>query len=67
MKQDGPYGQDVFGMFEVYYDAAGTVTHWSEEATPVVAETLDGLKWMQDKMGEALAKPILLYSNGKDS
>lgn len=48
-----------FGLHETYYDDAGKPTSCTEDAVDVSSETVEGLRWVLDRMIEALAKPIL--------
>lgn len=53
----------TFGIHEVYYDDDGTCHLMTEEATTLVAESLDGLKGTFLLMQEAFDKPILNYKD----
>lgn len=49
-----------FQIHEVYYDKNGTADGYTKEGVSVGAESLDGIKWVLDKMKECAFKPILL-------
>ena len=55
-------GEDVwFEIHEVYYNEKGTPNGYTSETTPlsVGCDTLEGLKWVLEKMTECLQKPVL--------
>lgn len=62
MKRTYENGEEEFGLYEVYYDENGQPNGWSADARPITAESLEGLKWVQEKFAEALEKPVLLYT-----
>tara|TARA_R110001632_G_scaffold51400_1_gene128130 strand:+ start:8251 stop:8493 length:243 start_codon:yes stop_codon:yes gene_type:complete len=49
-----------FQIHEVYYDKDGKPDGYTANAVSVGAESLDGIKWVLDKMKECVNKPILL-------
>lgn len=48
-----------YGLHEVYYDEEGRPEKRTVEPADVVAESLEDLHWMLDRMHEALAKAVL--------
>jgi hypothetical protein len=55
-----------FAIHEVYYsESSGEPRSWTEHSVEVSAEDLDGLRWVLDRMQDALSKPILEERNGK--
>lgn len=53
-----PNNEEYLGMHEVYYDKDGKPNGYSSEPS-FIGENLDELKWVLERMGEAVAKPIL--------
>ena len=49
-----------FQIHEVYYDKDGKPDGYTTNGVSVGAESLDGIKWVLDKMKECVNKPILL-------
>ena len=49
-----------FQIHEVYYDKEGKPDGYTANGVSVGAESLDGIKWVLDKMKECTNKPILL-------
>ena len=47
-------------IHEVYYDKDGKPEEYTANGVSVGAESLDGIKWVLDKMKECVNKPILL-------
>ena len=56
---------DEYSIHEVFYDDAGGVTKMTVDAMPVYADTVDGVRWVLDKMREACDKPVLEYDVDK--
>ena len=54
---------EEYAIHEVFYDEAGGVRMMSEDARPVVADTVEDLRWVLDRMGEALGKDVLEYGD----
>ena len=55
-----------FAIHGVYgSEASGEPRSWTENPVDVSAENLDGLRWVLDRMRDALSKPILEERNGK--
>ena len=52
-----------FQIHEVYYDKDGKPDSYTANGVSVGAESLDGIKWVLDKMKECLDKPILSVEN----
>lgn len=52
-----------FEIHEVYYDKEGKPDSYTANGVSVGAESLDGIKWVLDKMKECLDKPILSAEN----
>ena len=52
-----------FQIHEVYYDKDGKPDSYTANGVGVGAESLDGIKWVLDKMKECLDKPILSVEN----
>jgi hypothetical protein len=50
----------IFQIHEVYYDKDGNPESYTENSVSVSAESLDGIKWVLDKMRDCANKPILL-------
>jgi hypothetical protein len=48
-----------FQIHEVYYDKEGKPDGYTANGVSVGAESLDGIKWVLDKMKECVNKPIL--------
>lgn len=53
--------EEEFGIYEVYYDENGEPNGWTKEPRPITAESLEGLKWVHEKIAEAMGKPVLDY------
>jgi len=51
-----------YQIYEVYYDDNDKIKHYADEPL-IAAESVDGLKWMMNKMYEALNKPVLKESD----
>ena len=49
-----------FQIHEVYYDKDGKPDSYTTNGVSVGAESLDGIKWVLDKMKDSTNKPILL-------
>lgn len=49
-----------FQIHEVYYDKDGKPEGYTANSVSVGSESLDGIKWVLDKMKECTSKPILL-------
>ena len=49
-----------FQIHEVYYDKDGKPDGYTANGVSVGAESLDGIKWVLDKMKECANKPVLL-------
>ena len=47
-------------IHEVYYDKDGKPDGYTANGVSVGAESLDGIKWVLEKMKECATKPILL-------
>jgi hypothetical protein len=55
------YGDEMyFQIHEVYYDKDGKPDGYTANGVSVGAESLDGIKWVLNKMKECVNKPILL-------
>ena len=52
-------GITTFGIHEVFYGADGSATGFTSREVGVVADTVDELGLVLDRMREALAKPVL--------
>jgi hypothetical protein len=52
-----------FQIHEVYYDKDGKPDSYTANGVSVGHESLDGIKWVLDKMKECLDKPILSVEN----
>lgn len=48
-----------FSIHEVHYDMNGKLKGYTEKPVSVTSESLEGVKWVLDKMAECLQKPIL--------
>lgn len=56
-------GEEWLGIHEVYYDDNGKPNgHTEDEIAPTSDEGVDGLRWVLDRMMEALDKPVLDFS-----
>jgi hypothetical protein len=52
--------EGISAIHEVYCsEASGEPRSWTENPVDVSAENLDGLRWVLDRMQDALSKPIL--------
>ena len=54
---------EIFGIYEVYYDENGEPSGWSMNPESISAETPEGIQWMVEKFQEALTKPVLEYKS----
>jgi hypothetical protein len=48
-----------FEIHEVYYDEDGKPISYTTDGANVGSESLDGIKWVLDKMKKCVNKPIL--------
>lgn len=53
--------EEEFGIYEVYYDENGNPNGWAKEPRGITAESPEGLRWIHEKIAEALGKPVLDY------
>lgn len=51
--------QIEFSIHEVYYDENDKPRSYSCNATPIISDSRESLKWQYQKFGEAFTKPIL--------
>lgn len=58
--------EEFYHVHEVYYDDNGTPTMVSTEPIAPYAESVEDLKWVLERMLEALDKPILDYEYFKN-
>lgn len=56
--------EEEYGIYEVYYDSDNNPNGYSKDARPITAESLEGLRWVHERIAEALAKPVLEYKDG---
>lgn len=52
-------GITTFGIHEVFYGADGSARAFTSKEVGVVADTVDEIGQVLDRMREALAKPVL--------
>ena len=50
-----PDGEEEFGIHEMYYDSDAPTA----DPVPVVGESINHLRWILDRMREALDKPVI--------
>lgn len=55
--------REEYGIYEVYYDDDGNVSTLTKNPIPLVGESLADLRWVNEKIAEAIDKPVL---NHKD-
>ena len=58
--------EDQFSIHEVYYDEFGNPINHTIDAVSPRGDSIEDLKWVLDKMKEALEHPILSYENFPD-
>ncbi len=51
-------GEDLYGIHEYYYDADGRYG-WTEDAVEVIADSVEGIKWVLESMMLALDRPVI--------
>lgn len=56
----------TYGIHEVFYDADGKPDGISEYAQDVIGDTVDDVKWLLNKMVDALGKPVLDYDTREE-
>lgn len=56
------HDQEYFEIHEVHYKDGKPVSYGKPAAT-VYSETLEGLDWVQEKMNDAMNKPVLDTEN----
>ncbi len=62
--------EEYFEIHEVHYDKDDKPTSYTESASDIVSESLEGIQWHLDRMREALDKPVLTpedFPEPKDS
>lgn len=47
-----------YGIHECVYDLDGE-TGWTEEPVQVISDTPEGIKWVLEKMKQALKRPVI--------
>lgn len=52
-----------YGLYEVYYNEKGEPTGYTSDAIPIVGESIKEIRWILDKVEEALMKPVLSYED----
>lgn len=52
-------GEIFLQIHEVYYDDNKVPHLYSEEGVSIFSESVEGVKWVLEKMSEATTKPIL--------
>ena len=52
---------DYYQIHEVYYNNKGEPDSWTKNGVMVGAESVEGLRWVLEKMLESLDKEILDY------
>ena len=57
--------ETLFGIREVYYDENGDVSGMSE-MPDIIAESVDELKNILEKMTECCDKPVIDYNTGEE-
>ena len=55
----------VYGIHEVYFDKDGAYKGATEKPVRMQGESIDSLKWMQERIAEALEKPVLEWDDFK--
>jgi hypothetical protein len=48
-----------FTIHEVYYDDNGIPNGYTESGVPVSSDSIEGIKWVLERMTECVNKPIL--------
>lgn len=48
-----------FSMHEVYYDKNGIPDRYTSEPIRISTDSMEGMKWILDRMQECLTKPVL--------
>jgi len=54
---------DYYQIHEVYYNNKGEPSSWTKNGVTVGAESVEGLRWVLEKMLESLDKEILDYED----
>ncbi len=58
--------EEGLGIHEVHYDDDGAIEFLSESAVDVIAEDVEGLKWVLHHMEANLALPVIDYETLKE-
>ena len=58
--------ETLFGIREVYYDENGDISGMSE-MPDIIAESVDELKNILEKMTECCDKPVIDYNTGEET
>lgn len=54
---------DYYQIHEVYYNNKGEPDSWTKNGVTVGAESVEGLRWVLEKMLESLDKEVLDYED----
>lgn len=63
MRHTDAFGREYFAIHEAYYNDAGEVTAWTEEASFVAGETKDEVRGELERMLRAVDYPVIEVSH----
>lgn len=63
MRHTDAFGREYFAIHEAYYDDAGNVTAWTDDAASPMGETKDEVREELERMLRALEYPVVEVSH----
>ena len=55
------YTEDEYGVYEVFYDENDEIIGWTMEPIRITGETKEDLRWVLDRINEAMKKEVLSF------